>query len=261
MFDKPTEALQKALRKVLQNSIFFDRIYLSFTKEGGKVMQLASLILGILGFLISFSFFKDLGIILSILGIVLGGIALKKTESKGMCLIAIMLSFVGLISCFSGGSSNNTSTNSQTSNTQNVVQTLKVGDTWNVEGQWKLTIHSVTPTQSRNQYAEKKPAEVFLLTYSYENIGYYNDFYDEDKLFFDLNPDGDASVIDSAGVMAYSYPADKNGYAQETPNGAKCSNAQAIIAVDNESNTLTMNISKYDGKGKKQSVKYILDVQ
>ena len=152
-------------------------------------------------------------------------------------------------------------TKSSSTSSQSSTETLKVGDTWIVDGQWSLTIHSITPTNSRNPYSEKKPAQVLLVTYSYENLGYYNSFYDEDMLFFDLEPNGDATVIDNKGELAYTYPADQVGYAQETPIGAKCVNAQNIIAVNNVSNTITMNISKYDGNGIKQNVKYILDVK
>lgn len=224
-------------------------------------MQIAALILGILGFLISFSSFADLSLILSILGIVLGIIALRKSDTgKAMCIIAIILSVLGLFICFSDDSGN-TNTQSSSNSSQNTQQTLKVGDTWTVDGQWNLTIHSIKPTSDRNPYSEKNPAQVLLVTYSYENLGYYNDFYDEDMLYFSLEPGGDATVIDSNGELAYTYPADQTGYAQETPTGAKCVNAQNVIAVNNVSNTITMNISKYDGNGKKQNVKYILDVK
>lgn len=185
-------------------------------------------------------------------------------NQKGISLLKLVI-IIGiilfaLILLFGGSDNTNTSTPTSQEN-QNNVQTLKVGDTWTVDGQWSLTIHSLTPTSNRNPYSEKNPAQVFLVTYSYENLGYYNNFYNEDKLFFDLEPNGDATVIDSKGELAYSYPADKVGYAQETPQGAKCANAQDVIAVNNVSNTITMNISKTDGNGIKQTVKYILDVK
>lgn len=177
---------------------------------------------------------------------------------KLIIIIAVVLFVFYLLF---GGSDNTTTPTPSSSSSQNSIQTLKVGDTWTVDGQWSLTIHSVTPTSSRNPYSEKNPAQVLLVTYSYENLGYYDNFYDEDMLYFNLEPGGNATVIDCNGELGYTYPADQTGYAQETPIGAKCVNAQDIIALNNVSNTITMNISKYDGNGTKQTVKYVLDVK
>ena len=88
-------------------------------------MQIASLILGILGFLISFSFFTDLSIILSILGIVLGIIAFRKySDGKAMCIIAIALPIVGLISCFTD--SNDTTSTASVSDSSSSSQTVSI---------------------------------------------------------------------------------------------------------------------------------------
>jgi hypothetical protein len=58
-------------------------------------MGLASLILGILGFMISVTIFKDLSLILCVLGLVLGIIALVKKKAKVMAIIAIVLCVLG----------------------------------------------------------------------------------------------------------------------------------------------------------------------
>ena len=63
-------------------------------------MGIASLILGIIGLLISLTIFKDLSLILTILGIVLGIIAIIKKKSKGMAIAGIILSVLGLIFVF-----------------------------------------------------------------------------------------------------------------------------------------------------------------
>lgn len=185
-------------------------------------------------------------------------------NQKGISLVKLVviigIILFALILLFGGSDNTNTSTSSSQTSQKN-IQTLKVGDTWTVDGQWSLTIHSVTPTSNRNPYSDKNPAQVFLVTFSYQNIGYYNNFYNEDKLFFDLEPNGDATYVDSNGELAYTYPADQTGYAQETPQGAKCTNAQAVVAVNNISNTLTMTLEKNDSNGNKQTVKYILDVK
>ena len=183
-------------------------------------------------------------------------------NQKGISLIKLIIIIaVILFLCFLllGGSDNNT-TNTSSSSSQNSIETLKVGDTWTVDGQWKLTINSVTTTSYRNPYSDYKPAQVVYISYSYENLGYYDNFYEEDMLYFALDPDVETTVIDSQGEVAYSYPGEDGG-AKEIPTGAKCMNATSCIGLNNVSNTITVSISKYDGNENKQTVKYILDVK
>lgn len=67
-------------------------------------MGIASLILGILSFLISFSWFGDLSLILGILGGVLGVIAIVKKKGKGFGIAGVILSILALIILFSNPS-------------------------------------------------------------------------------------------------------------------------------------------------------------
>ncbi len=120
---------------------------------------------------------------------------------------------------------------------------LAIGDTWTVDGQWKLTINSVQETFDRNPYSDKKPEAVYLVTYTYENLGYEDSFLD--GLFISI----DDSIVDNAGKMGYSYPGDQQKYAQETPIGATCE-AQACIGVDN-AGSFKIYVDKYDGNGNK----------
>lgn len=172
--------------------------------------------------------------------------------------IAIILILVVIMS-FGGSEESNLS--STVNNNISNVQELKLGETWIVEGQWKLTINSVKITEERNQFSEKKPNQVVYVTYSYENIGYEDEMGIMEGLYFDLEPSGDSIVIDENGEVAYSYPCSITNYPQQTPVGAKCTNAQVCIGLNNQSNTITMNISKYDGNGKQHKIKYKLDVK
>ena len=56
--------------------------------------------------------------------------------------------------------------------------TYKIGETYVVEGQWKITVDSVEATDERNEYSDKKPNAVYVVTYTYENIGYESDYLD-----------------------------------------------------------------------------------
>lgn len=228
-------------------------------------MGVSSLVLGIISFLVAFSFFKDFSLICGVISIVLGIIAIVKKKGKGMAIAGVILSVLGCVILFSGSNSNNSGTitsnndNNLEKNSQPVAtQTLSVGDTWTVDGQWKLTIDSVKATADRNQFADVTPQQVVIITYSYENLGYESDFMD--GLYFDLSQNGDASVIDSTGEMAVSYPGEISKYPQETPVGAKCTGAQACIGLMNSSDTITMTIKKYDGNSNSQSVKCSLKV-
>ena len=49
--------------------------------------------------------------------------------------------------------------------------TYKIGESYVVEGQWKITVDSVETTDDRNEYSDKNPAAVYLVTYTYENLG------------------------------------------------------------------------------------------
>lgn len=72
-------------------------------------MSIASLVLGIIGLLISLTIFKDLSLILNILGVVLGIIAIVKRKNKGIAIAGVILSALGLILCFSIDSNTTTS--------------------------------------------------------------------------------------------------------------------------------------------------------
>lgn len=73
-------------------------------------MGIAALILGILSFLISFSWFQDLALILGVLGLVLGIIAIVKKKGKGQGIAGVILSVLAIIIMFSSGDTKTTGT-------------------------------------------------------------------------------------------------------------------------------------------------------
>ena len=130
--------------------------------------------------------------------------------------------------------------------------TYKIGESYVVEGQWKITVDSVETTDDRNEYSDKNPAAVYLVTYTYENLGYDDDAMN--GLYISLE-DG---IVDSFGKMGYSYPGDISMYPQETPVGAFCQ-AQACIGVDNAGD-FKINFYTYDSNGQKQSAIFEINV-
>ncbi len=132
------------------------------------------------------------------------------------------------------------------------VPALAIGDTWTVDGQWSVTITGVTETTDRNEFSDKNPEAVYIVDYEYTNLGYEDDIMD--GLYISL----DDMIVDSAGVMGYSYPGNITDYAVETPVGATC-HAQECIGVDNAGD-FRITISKYDGNDAKQSETFLVTV-
>lgn len=170
-------------------------------------MGIASLILGIIGLLIFLTIFKDLSLILTILGIVLGIIAIIKKKSKGMAIAGVILSVFGLILCFSVDSNNSSTgtgiTNDSGSGTSTVSVTTekvkvekvgltKAGDlvvkvTNNNKGSVCLSSITANFKDSSGNFALKKeaedsfvviPAESYTLVYFWgfdENYSQYSE--------------------------------------------------------------------------------------
>lgn len=107
-----------------------------------------------------------------------------------------------------------------------VVKTYNIGQTWKVPGQWSLRINSVTEMDERNPYSDVYPDAVYLIDYTYENLGYGDELY----ISMDLQ-----RIVDAKGYTGYSYPNDQTYYPQELPVGAKC-HAQGIVGVDHAGN-------------------------
>lgn len=129
----------------------------------------------------------------------------------------------------------------------------KIGETWTVPGQWSITVDSVEETAERNEYEERQPGAVYIVTYTYENLGYDDEFMG--GLYINLDS---GSIVDAAGKIGYSYPGDVDMYPQETPVGATCE-AQSCIGVDN-AGSFKIHFSNYDGTGTEQSAIFSIDV-
>ena len=128
----------------------------------------------------------------------------------------------------------------------------KNGETWTVPGQWSLTINFATETSDRNQYSSKNPAAVYVVDYTYQNIGYTDNYLD--GLYISL----DDTIVDSAGELGYSYPGDQTYYANYTPVGAKC-HAESVIGV-NHKGAFKIIVSKYDSNDVRQTATFVVDV-
>ncbi len=127
-----------------------------------------------------------------------------------------------------------------------------IGQTWTVPGQWSLTITGVSEMTERNPYSDKNPAAVYLVDYTYTNLGYEDGF--TDGLFWTL----DNMIVDSAGVMGYGYPNTVTNHPNRVPVGATCI-AHDVIGVDNAGD-FKLTVSKYDGNDVKQKATFKVNV-
>lgn len=128
---------------------------------------------------------------------------------------------------------------------------FSIGETWVVDGQWELTVTGVTETEDRNPYSDKTPTSVYIVDYTYTNIGY------EDSVFDGLYIMLDDTIIDSNGIMGYRYPGHTTAHSQYTPVGATC-NAQVCIGVDN-SGPFKITVKEYDGNKNKQTATFYIE--
>lgn len=130
--------------------------------------------------------------------------------------------------------------------------TYKIGETWIVNGQWELTIDSIEETTDRNEFENVRPNAVYIINYTYKNLGYENEIME--GLYFSI----DDMVVDSTGLMGYTYAGDITYYPQSTPIGASCK-AQDCFGVDNAGN-LTLIIHKTDGNNIERVATFVLEV-
>lgn len=164
-------------------------------------------------------------------------------------LIMTAVFAIGLWAC--GGETEETNDNNEKAET-----VYKVGDTWEVEGQWKFTVDKVTVTDERNEFEESNPAEVIIVDYHYENIGYEDENSIMDGLFLDL---GMAQVIDAEGNMCSEYPLGSiDAMPQETPVGAKCT-AQTAIGLKSAKSPAKVLFEEYDGNDKMREATFELE--
>lgn len=165
-------------------------------------------------------------------------------------MLAILLAgIMAVFLCACGGGETNTETPEETAATG-----IKVGETWTVEGQWEVTVNSVEEVQERNEFSDKEPGAVYMIDFTYKNIGYEDATGIMDGFYISLD---EGQIIDANGVMGYSYPGNIVNFSQETPIGATC-NAQSCIGVDN-AGPFKITIKKYDSNGEEQTAVFNLE--
>ena len=181
----------------------------------------------------------------------------KRFISFAFSFVLILSFSFFLTSCGDESTSDEVASEKATEETskKSETKTYGVGDTWEVDGQWKMTVDSVESTDERNEFEESDPAQVVVVRYHYENIGYEDSDGIMDGLYLSLDS---GQVVDAEGNMCSEYPLGSlDEYAQETPVGAKCEAATAF-GLKAEGNELTVNMNQYDGNGEEQKAVFKL---
>lgn len=176
---------------------------------------------------------------------------MKRILALTLVLISCLTMFI-LSGC--GDSTDKEDTSEAKKSTQADKEETKeyaIGETWEVGGQWKVTVNSVTETKDRNEFSDKNPGAVYLIDYTYENIGYKDDIMDGLYVSFDMG-----TIVDAGGKVGYTYPLTVTKYPKETPIGATC-DAQCYIGVDNPGD-FKITYSKYDSNSNKQEAVFAL---
>ena len=133
----------------------------------------------------------------------------------------------------------NTQENTDQNGSQSNDGKYRVGEKWEVDGQWSLVVNSVLSTNERDESSGDEPAAVYIVDYTYRNLGYTNPD-DGSGLIFWLDDD----VTDSQGYMGYGYDLGLPYEPQEVGAGESY-NAQICIAVDNNG-PFDINVVEYD---------------
>ncbi|MBP5719354.1 MAG: hypothetical protein J6X53_10355 [Abditibacteriota bacterium] len=132
--------------------------------------------------------------------------------------------------------------------------TYRVGDTWEVPGQWALTVTGVTETKERNPFADTNPAAVYVVDYEYRNDGWTDPLGIVNGIGFWLENE---TIVDSHGVMGSSYPGNKTLYPQLTPIGATCK-AQCVIGAEH-AGPFTIGVSLHGNDSKNHTAKFLVE--
>lgn len=100
----------------------------------------------------------------------------------------------------------------------------QVGDRVVVDDKYALTITGIRETEERNQFSDKKVAQVLIIDYLYENISDS----ERDLYISDLN----FKVVDQGGNMCDSYPASITYATQHAQVGTRAMTGMAIGTIE-----------------------------
>ncbi|MBR2869185.1 MAG: hypothetical protein IKB88_09035 [Clostridia bacterium] len=132
-------------------------------------------------------------------------------------------------------------------------KTFGLGETWVVDDQWELTVNSAKTHRFCNSYENEREdftgKKLVLVTYTYKNLGYYDEKYD-DGLF--ITPD---NCFDESLMVCDTYIGwcNEEKYAKTIPVGATCI-ATELYVVDDDCDEVTINFEFHNDKWNKKYI-------
>lgn len=194
------------------------------------------------------------GIVTFIMGILSGifcALAKQTGESKGILQLVfvcvLLAASIGVMVYTLGFKADTTDGSSESG-------TYGVGDTWTVDGEWSLTITSVTETERRDPIATDEE-HVYIIDYTYTNLGHEDET--TGGLYMSIYNDfsGD-TLTDSRGQSGSISVLDVDNEPEDIPVGATCE-AQDAICLEN-SGDFTLEIRRFDNEGNGHSATFNL---
>ena len=154
---------------------------------------------------------------------------------------SIVLSGCSLIKSESVKQNRSVAQNKATKTENSKDKVYGLNEEWIVDGQWRLKITEVKTTQDRSKHIKDKIAQVVIIKYTYENLGFKNEYQD---LF--LTP---RTVVDGAEKEARIYPVNSSKYPEPTPIGAISESAMGY-GLSTESDKIKISFSQFNQDGK-----------
>lgn len=167
-----------------------------------------------------------------------------------LAVIALLCFAVSISACESDAVQSNEQTANNTSSAEEKVNSYKIGDEitlTNNNGEYKLIITGVEETSERNQFAEKKPNRVIVISYSYENISLSDELYIGSANF---------KAYDKENYLMDTYPAVLGEYPSSISVGRKAA-AKMAYGLDSEENYVELEF--YDNMFMDSDCKIILE--
>ncbi len=137
----------------------------------------------------------------------------------------------------------------------NYTKTYKLGETWVVDGQWKLTFHSVTTHSKCNSVTNKTGEQVVILDYTIENIG-YNGRNQLGLIFSSSHFD----IYDAQGEAGKTYPCTHSSLPKYCAVPGTKSRGEESFILENTSSKITLLARQFSGTGTYEKALFELTV-
>ncbi|MBR5156871.1 MAG: hypothetical protein IKW59_03785 [Clostridia bacterium] len=169
---------------------------------------------------------------------------------KRFLAIFALLCFIVYASACESNAANSDAQTEKTPVAEEKVNSYKIGDEITLtknNGEYKLIVTGVEETSERNQFAEKKPDRVIVISYSYENVSLPDELYIGSTNF---------KAYDKENYLMDTYPVVLSEYPGSISAGRKTS-AKMAYGLDSEKNYVELEF--YDNMFMDSDCKIILE--